>query len=95
MATGDPTIEEGSDSPVGGGPSGAAAVVPPGISLHDITDATNELALSGLSGAGADVGVYYIRVWAYGIGSPLLPFALDGGVDPLGPPSKLPSAPPS
>ena len=95
IAAGDPTIEEGSDSPVGGGPSGAAAVVPAGISRHDITDGTNELTLSGLSGSGSDVGVYYVRVWAYGIGSPLVPFALDGAVDPLGPPSELPSAPPS
>ena len=95
MATGDPVVEEGSDSPVGGGPSGGAAVVPSGISRHSITSGTNELTLAALAVSGPGIGVYYVRVWAYGIGSPLLPMALDGSVDPLGPPSELPSPPPS
>jgi hypothetical protein len=90
LGTGDPNIEEGSDSPVGGGPAGAAVVVPSGISRHVITDRTNELSLAGLAEPGSGIGVYYIRVWAYGIGSPLLPMALDGAVDPLGAPSELP-----
>jgi hypothetical protein len=91
LGTGDPNIEEGSDSPVGGGPAGGAAVVPSGISRHAITDGSSELSLAGLAGPGSGIGVYYVRVWAYGIGSPLLPMALDGAVDPLGPPSDLPS----
>ena len=45
----------------------------PGFSLVDAT------------GAPLAAGVYYLRVWAYGIASALVPIALDAGADPLGP----------
>ncbi len=93
VGSGDPTVEEGSDSPVGGGPSGGAVVVPPGSSRHSITDASTTFALSSAGDRSPGPGVYYVRVWAYGIGSSLVPMALDGGVDPLGTPSELPVAP--
>ncbi len=93
IGTGDAVLEEGSDSPVGGGPSDAAVVVPPGRSNHAITAAATPFRLVDVTGASLTSGVYYLRVWAYGIGSPLVPLALSGGMDPLGPPTDLPAAP--
>ncbi len=88
----DPTLEEGSDSPMGGSARDGAAVITPGTTRHSITSATAPFSLTDSTGAPLPAGVYYLRVWAYGIGSPLLPLALDGGVDPLGTPTELPSA---
>jgi hypothetical protein len=87
----DPALEEGSDSPVGGGSAGNAAVVPSGASRHDLTGSTAGFSLVDATGAPLAAGVYYLRVWAYGIASGLVPIALDGGVDPLGPPAGLPA----
>ena len=87
----DPALEEGSDSPVGGGSAGNAAVVPSGASRHDLTGSTAGFRLVDAAGAPLSAGVYYLRVWAYGIASGLVPIALDGGVDPLGPPADPPS----
>lgn len=93
IGSGDAVVEEGSDSPVGGGPSDAAVVVPPGRSNHAITAAATPFRLVDVTGASLTSGVYYLRVWAYGIGSPLVPLALSGGMDPLGPPTDLPAPP--
>jgi len=87
----DPLLEEGSDSPVGGGSSGGAAVVPSGTTRHDLTSSTAWFNLVGGPGAPLEAGVYYLRVWAYGIGSQLVPISLDGGTDPLGTPADLPA----
>ena len=91
-ATGyDPTLEEGSDSPMGGTGRNSAAVITPGSTSHSIGAGSSAFALEA-NGAPLPAGVYYLRVWAYGIGSPLLPLALDGGQDPLGAPVELPPA---
>jgi hypothetical protein len=90
---GDPTAEEGSDSPVGGGPTDGAVVVPTGVTRHVITDGSQSFSLVDATGAPMSAGVYYLKVWAYGIGSPLVPMALSGGTDPLGPPADLPPPP--
>lgn len=87
----DPALEEGSDSPVGGGSAAGAAVVPSGASRHDLTGSTAGFSLLDATGAPLAAAVYYLRVWAYGVASPLVPIALDGGVDPLGPPTDLPA----
>jgi hypothetical protein len=86
----DPVLEEGSDSPVGGGSASAAAVVPSGSTRHDLSGHTTSFSLLDSAGRPLASGVYYLRVWGYGIASSLVPMALDGGVDPLGPPSDLP-----
>jgi len=86
----DPALEEGSDSPMGGSSNGNAAVVPAGVSRHAITAGGASFLLTDATGTALPPGVYYLRVWAYGIGSPLVPMALDNGVDPLGPPTDLP-----
>jgi hypothetical protein len=87
----DPILEEGSDSPVGGGSAGGAAVVPTGMSRHDMTSSTTGFSLVDSSGAPLAAGVYYLRVWAYGIASQLVPLSLDGGTDPLGAPTDVPA----
>ncbi len=73
---GDPVIEEGSDSPVGGGNSKAAVVVPPGVTRHDIAGGGSAYPLTSSTGF-LPAGIYYVRVWAYGIGSSLVPIAID------------------
>jgi hypothetical protein len=90
---GDATVEEGSDSPVGGGPTDGAAVVPSGVTRHVITAGSQPFSLVNATGVAMSSGVYYLKVWAYGIGSPLVPMALSGGTDPLGPPADLPAPP--
>ena len=65
--------------------------VPSGASRHDLTGSTAGFSLLDASGAPLTAAVYYLRVWAYGVASPLVPIALDGGVDPLGPPTDLPA----
>ena len=87
----DPALEEGSDSPIGGTGSDVAAVVPSGVSRHVVAARETSFRLKDASGAPLVQGVYYLRVWAYGIGSPLVPLSLDNGVDPLGPPRDLPA----
>jgi hypothetical protein len=72
----DPALEEGSDSPVGGGSSAGAAAVPSGVSRHDLTGSSTGFSLVDPSGSPLATGVYYLRVWAYGIASPLVPIAL-------------------
>jgi hypothetical protein len=91
MGVNDPALEEGSDSPVGGPSGNAAAVVPSGVSRHQITTSATSFGLTDASGVPLQPGVYYLRVWAYGIASPLVPIALDNAVDPLGPPADLPA----
>ena len=86
----DPALEEGSDSPMGGLSNNTAAVVPTGVSRHVITAGAASFLLTDATGTALAPGVYYLRVWAYGIGSPLVPVSLDNGVDPLGPPTDLP-----
>jgi hypothetical protein len=90
---GDATVEEGSDSPAGGGPADGAVVVPSGVTRHVITDGSQPFRLVDARGVALSPGVYYLKVWAYGIGSPLVPMALSGGTDPLGPPADLPAPP--
>jgi hypothetical protein len=80
----DPALEEGSDSPVGGGSSAGAAAVPSGVTRHDLTRSSTGFSLVDATGAPLATGVYYLRVWAYGIASPLVPIAIDDGPDPLG-----------
>lgn len=87
----DPALEEGSDSPAGGGSAGGAATIPSGTSRHDLTGSTTGFSLVATTGTPLPAGVYYLRVWAYGIGSQLVPVALDGGIDPLGTPTDLPA----
>jgi hypothetical protein len=91
VAANDPALEEGSDSPVGGPSGNTAAVVPSGVSRHQITGPATSFGLTDASGVPLPAGVYYLRVWAYGIGSPLVPVALDNAVDPLGPPTDVPA----
>jgi hypothetical protein len=79
---GDPVIEEGSDSPVGGGTANGAVVVPPGVSRHEIANGSSAYPLTGSSGV-LPAGIYYVRVWAYGIGSSLVPISVDAGPQPL------------
>lgn len=74
--TGDPTAEEGSDSPVGGGSAKGAVVVPPGVTRHDVASGGSAFPLTGSDGAVAG-GVYYVKVWAYGIGSSLVPISVE------------------
>jgi hypothetical protein len=93
LGVNDPILEEGSDSPAGGGPDGGAAVVPSGTSRHDITGSSSPFSLTDSAGRPLASGVYYMRVWAYGIGSGLVPLSIDGGVDTLGPPPDLPAPP--
>jgi hypothetical protein len=88
---GDPAIEEGSDSPVGGGTAGGAIVVPPGSTRHQVAGGASAFSLTDAAGAPLPAGVYYVRVWAYGIASPLVPFFVDVSSDPLGPPTSLPT----
>ena len=73
---GDPVIEEGSDSPVGGGNARAAVVVPPGVTRHEIAGGGSAYPLTSSTGF-LPAGIYYVRVWAYGIGSSLVPVAID------------------
>jgi hypothetical protein len=94
IGVGDANVEEGSDSPVGGGPADAAVVVPSGLTRHSLTAGATPFSFVDATGTTLSAGVYYLRVWAYGIGSPLVPLALGGATDPLGPPTVLP-APPS
>jgi hypothetical protein len=93
VGAGDATVEEGSDSPVGGGPADGAIVVPSGVTRHVITQGSKPFSLVSAGGVALAAGVYYLRVWAYGIGSPLVPMALGGGTDPLGPPMDMPAPP--
>ncbi|MGZ6314226.1 MAG: hypothetical protein ACXWNI_01160 [Candidatus Limnocylindrales bacterium] len=93
VGAGDPTVEEGSDSPVGGGPGDGAIVVPSGVTRHGLTQGSKPFSFVDARGALLASGVYYLRVWAYGIGSPLVPMALGGGTDPLGTPTDLPALP--
>jgi hypothetical protein len=93
VGAGDATVEEGSDSPVGGGPGDGAIVVPSGVTRHVITQGSKPFSLVSAGGVALASGVYYLKVWAYGIGSPLVPMALGGGADPLGPPMDLPAPP--
>jgi hypothetical protein len=90
VGAGDQALEEGSDSPAGGGTSSGAAVVPSGVTRHALTSGATAFKLTDATGAPLPAGVYYLRVWAYGIGSPVVALALDDGVDPLGPPVDLP-----
>ncbi len=92
VGVGDATAEEGSDSPVGGGSAGGAFVVSSGVTRHSIANGSSAFGLVDATGASLPAGVYYLRVWAYGIGSALVPLSLDGGTDPLGPPTDLPAA---
>jgi hypothetical protein len=84
---GEPNAEEGSDSPVGGGSSKGAVVVQPGTSRHQLAGGLGAYKLIASTGVALPAGVYYVRVWAYGIGSPLVPLFIDTGADPLGMPA--------
>lgn len=90
---GDPTVEEGSDSPVGGGSAGGAAAVPSGITRHAVANGSAAFPLVDARGLSISPGVYYLRVWGYGIGSPLVPLAIGGATDASGIPTDLPSEP--
>jgi hypothetical protein len=90
---GDPTVEEGSDSPVGGGSAGGAAAVPSGITRHAVASGSTAFSLVDARGLSISPAVYYLRVWGYGIGSPLVPLAIGGATDPSGVPTDLPSEP--
>jgi hypothetical protein len=74
---GDPVAEEGSDSPVGGGSAKGAVVVPPGTARHSIASGASAFGLVRPAGAGIASDVYYVRVWAYGIASPMVPLSID------------------
>jgi len=91
--TGDATVEEGSDSPIGGGSASGAAAVPSGLSRHSIASGPAAFPLVDARGLSIGPGVYYLRVWGYGIGSPLLVLNVGGATDPWGPPHDLPPAP--
>ena len=92
-SAGDPALEQVSDSPVGGGSAGGAASVPSGISRHAIADGTSAFPLVDARGLSISPGVYYLRVWGYGVGSPLVAVAVGGATDPSGTPTDMPSAP--
>jgi hypothetical protein len=76
--SGDAVAEEGSDSPVGGGSAQGAVSVPPGVTRHDVATGSDAFGLIRPTGSIAS-GIYYVRVWAYGIASPLVPISIDGG----------------
>jgi hypothetical protein len=86
---GDPALEEGSDSPMGGATSGAV-VVPSGVTRIDVATGTAAFGLVGSTGSPLPAGVYYLRVWAYGIGSPMIPMSIDEA-GPLPTPAALPT----
>lgn len=75
----DPSVEEGSDSPMGGDGSQIATLVPSGTSSYQITDSTTRLELVDSAGRPLLSGQYFVRVWAYGIGSPLVPVDVGAG----------------
>ena len=77
----------------GGGSAGGAASVPSGISRHAIADGTSAFPLVDARGLSISPGVYYLRVWGYGVGSPLVAVAVGGATDPSGTPTDMPSAP--
>jgi hypothetical protein len=87
---GDPTLEEGSDSPAGGN-TGGAVVVPSGVTRIDVATGAAAFGLVGLTGSALPAGVYYLRVWAYGIGSPMIPMSIGEADDPLPTPATLPT----
>jgi hypothetical protein len=89
----DPIVEEGSDSPVGGGSAGGAASVPSGITRHQIANGSTAFPLVDARGLSISPGVYYLRVWGYGIGSPLVSVAIGGATDASGIPADLPAEP--
>jgi len=89
----DPVVEEGSDSPVGGGSAGGAASVPSGITRHPIANGSTAFPLVDARGLSISPGVYYLRVWGYGIGSPLVALAIGGATDAGTMPADLPSEP--
>jgi hypothetical protein len=93
LGVNDPTLEEGSDSPAGGGPGSGAAVIPSGTSRHNLSGSSTPFSLTNAAGKPLAAGVYYLRVWAYGIGSGLVPISIDGGVDALGTPQDPPAPP--
>ena len=74
---GDPAMEEGSDSPVGGGSAKGAVVVPTGTARHVVAEGDAAFVLLGPRGTYVASGIYYVRVWAYGIASPLVPVSID------------------
>ena len=74
---GDASMEEGSDSPVGGGSAKGAVVVPPGSSRHVVAEGDGAFVLLRPQGQSVASGIYYVRVWAYGIASPLVPVSID------------------
>jgi hypothetical protein len=86
----DPALEEGSDSPAAGSVTEGAATLPPGVSRHHLTPGSIAFALVGADGTPLPAGVFYIEVWAYGIGSVPISVAIDGAVDNGAPPSDLP-----
>jgi hypothetical protein len=92
-SAGDPALEQVSDSPVGGGSAGGAASVPSGISRHAIADGSTAFPLVDARGLSISPGVYYLRVWGYGVGSPLVAVVVGGATDPSGTPTDLPPAP--
>jgi len=89
----DPIVEEGSDSPVGGGSAGGAASVPSGITRHQIATGSTAFPLVDARGLSISPGVYYLRVWGYGIGSPLVALAIGGATDAGAMPADMPSEP--
>jgi hypothetical protein len=91
--SGDPIVEEGSDSPAAGGSASGAASVPSGITRHAVANGSTAFPLVDARGLSIGPGVYYLRVWGYGIGSPLVALAIDGATDPAGIPADLPPAP--
>jgi hypothetical protein len=72
----DPALEEGSDSPSGGISLDLAAVVAPGTARHLIAGGSSAFTLVGAAGALVAPGIYYLRVRAYGIGSPMVPISI-------------------
>jgi hypothetical protein len=75
-STSDPALEEGSDSPVGGNSSDVAALIAPGTSSHLIASGSSAFTLVGARGALVAPGIYYVRAWAYGIASPMVPISI-------------------
>jgi hypothetical protein len=75
-STSDPALEEGSDSPVGGSSSDVAALIAPGASRHLIAGGSSAFTLVGARGALVAPGIYYLRVSAYGIASPMVPISI-------------------
>ncbi|MDQ3871420.1 MAG: hypothetical protein M3301_07390 [Chloroflexota bacterium] len=68
-------LEEGSDSPADGGAS-RAAPLDPGSTTKAVATGDTAFRWESRTGARLGTGLYFLRVWAYGIPSALTPLSI-------------------